>query len=76
MIASRAAVKITPQRPYALDFVYPSLMFLFVIIRKKLLYNIVSSDSAIIKLFRLLVCDLSPFVAFVGYRFKKAQMRK
>ena len=33
MIASRAAVKITPQRPYALDFLYPSLMFLFVIIR-------------------------------------------
>ena len=33
MIASRAAVKITPQRPYALDFTNPSLMFLFVIIR-------------------------------------------
>ena len=32
MIASRAAVKITPQRPYALDFLYPSLIFLFVII--------------------------------------------
>ena len=35
MIASRAAVKITPQRPYALDFLYPSLMFLFVIINLK-----------------------------------------
>ena len=33
MIASRAAVKITPQRPNALDFTNPSLMFLFVIIR-------------------------------------------
>ena len=33
MIASRAAVKITPQRPNALDFTNPSLIFLFVIIR-------------------------------------------
>ena len=32
MIASRAAVKITPQRPYALDFLYPILIFLLVII--------------------------------------------
>ena len=33
MIASRAAVKITPQRPNALDFTNPSLMFLFVIVK-------------------------------------------
>ena len=33
MIASRAAVRITPQSPNALDFTNPSLMFLFVIIR-------------------------------------------
>ena len=35
MIANRAAVKITPQRPYALDFTNPSLMFLLFIVMLK-----------------------------------------
>ena len=35
MIASRAAVKIIPQRPNALDFTNPSLMFLLFIVMLK-----------------------------------------